>query len=87
MTTKDSAVELTRLNIHAIFGEKNSAKRLTIISSLWAPDNELLFVDAHGVYKTHSAISSMVGKIQTLGGPSDAFTELSEHLPGRSTGL
>ena len=80
MTTQDRAIELTQLNIHAIFGEKDSTKRLNTISSLWAPENELLFVDATGVYKSHSSISEMVDKIQGLGGLEDEFTELSKQV-------
>ncbi|KAF2632531.1 hypothetical protein BU25DRAFT_487009 [Macroventuria anomochaeta] len=78
MTSQIRAAELTKLNIHAIFGEKDAAKRLQVISSTWAVSGEILFVDATGVYKAHDAISAMVEKIQSLGGPDDEFVDLSE---------
>jgi hypothetical protein len=80
MTTQDRAVELTKLNIYAIFGEKDPKSRLRTISSLWAPDNELLFVDPTSVSKSHLSISNIVGKIQSLGSPEDEFVISGEWL-------
>jgi hypothetical protein len=80
MTTQDRAIELTKLNLNAIFGEKNVQKRLSAISSLWVPSSEVLFVDATGVFKSHEAISGMVDMIQSLGGEEDEFVELGEEM-------
>lgn len=78
MTFQARAIELTKLNIHAIFDEKDAAKRLQSISSMWGASGEVLFVEATGVFKTHKAISNMVEKIQALGSPQDEFVELSK---------
>ncbi|KAJ4992663.1 NTF2-like domain protein [Stagonosporopsis vannaccii] len=78
MTSQIRAIELTKLNLHNIFGERNAAKRIRTISNIWGENGEIMFVDNMGVFKTHEAISSVVEKIQNLGGPEDIFIELSD---------
>lgn len=75
MTTKERAIELTKLNLHAIFGERDVRERMVVISSLWASTPH--FVDQMGVFKSHQAISDMVDTILGMGGPEDTFAELS----------
>lgn len=77
MTSQETAIALTKSNLHAIFSEKDITKRLQAISSLWV-SLDALFIDPLGVFKSHQAISDMVDKIQSMGGPEDVFTELSE---------
>jgi hypothetical protein len=79
MATKDRAIELTKQNLHAIFGERNIEKRLSSIASLWVSSSDVLFVDAMGVFKSHQAISDMVDKILSMGGPEYVFSETSKH--------
>jgi hypothetical protein len=79
MTTKAQAIHLIKQNLHAIFGERNIEKRLFKIANLWVSSNDVLFVDAMGVFKSHQAISGMVDKILAMGGPEDVFSELSKH--------
>ncbi|KAH6620332.1 hypothetical protein C7974DRAFT_231302 [Boeremia exigua] len=78
MTSRDRAVELTKLNIHTIFGERDVTKRLQAMSDTWAASGEISFVDTMGVFKTHESISEMVEKIQGFGGPEDVFVELGD---------
>lgn len=78
MTSKARAVELTKLNIFAVFGEIDVQQRLKNITETWVPSDEVFFVDAMGVFKSHEAISNLVGQIQGLGGPTDEFVELSK---------
>lgn len=78
MTSQARATSLTKLNIHAIFGEKDATQRLQTISKTWVTSGEALFVDSLGVFKTHEEISAMADKIQGFGGPEDEFVELSE---------
>jgi hypothetical protein len=77
MTTKDRAIALTQLNLHAIFSEKNATTRLKSIAELWVADGEAFFVDPHAIYKTHTAISDMVDGLRAQGEPEDKFIELS----------
>jgi|SRR5690242_1115073 len=77
MTSQNRAIELTKLNLHSIFGERAAEKRLHTIMKTWGASGELLFVDEMGVFKTHEAISGVVDKIQSLGDPDDSFVELS----------
>jgi hypothetical protein len=77
MTTKDKAIQLTKDNLHLVFGETSAPKRLEKIGELYVPSSEALFVDPMGVFKTHEAISDMVAKLQALG-PGQVFTEIGE---------
>ncbi|KAF2007196.1 hypothetical protein P154DRAFT_592409 [Amniculicola lignicola CBS 123094] len=77
MTTKETAIQLTRANLYSIFGETNPSTRLSKIAQLWVPDTEVLFIDPLGVFNTHQGISDMVAKLQDMG-PGQVFTELSE---------
>ena len=47
---------------------------------LWAAENDLLFVDTHGVYKMHTAIRGIVKKMRSLRGCNRKFTKLTEHI-------
>ncbi|KAH7402596.1 hypothetical protein BKA66DRAFT_449117 [Pyrenochaeta sp. MPI-SDFR-AT-0127] len=78
MTARSRAVELTKLNLSAIFGEKNVQTRLKTIANLWVPSSEVFFLDSMGVFKSHEAISGMVDHIQSLAGPQNDFVELGE---------
>jgi hypothetical protein len=80
MTSRDHAITLTLLNLTDIFGQEDSNKRLKAISNLWSPSSEVLFVDATGVFKSHQAISDMVDKITSMGGPDDQFISLGTHV-------
>jgi hypothetical protein len=86
MTSQARATELTRLNIHGIFDEREASKRFKTMSEIWVASGEALFVDPLGVFKTYEAISAVVEKIQGFGGPKDEFVELSECLQPRVTG-
>lgn len=77
MTTKDQAIQLTKENLHSVFGEKDTQKRLQKLSELWVPDSEALFIDPLGAFKSHKAISDMVSRLQESG-PGQVFTELSK---------
>jgi hypothetical protein len=79
MTPQERAVTLTLLNLSDIFGQKDVGKRLKNISDLWVPSNEVLFVDAMGVFKSHQAISDMVDEITSMGGPEDQFISLGTY--------
>lgn len=77
MTSQNRAIELTKLNLHSIFGERAAEKRLHTILKIWGASGEVSFVDETGVFKTHEAISGVVEKIQSFGDPDDGFVELS----------
>ncbi|KAH7126950.1 hypothetical protein B0J11DRAFT_290328 [Dendryphion nanum] len=77
MTSKAQAIQLTKDNLHRIFGETDEKKRLEAIASIWVPSSDLLFVDPLGVFKTHQGISDMVAKLQELG-PGQVFSERGE---------
>lgn len=77
MTSQDRAIEITKINLQDIFGERDATKRLRTISDTWGASGEVLFVDETGVFKTHEAISGVVETIQSLGDPDDGFIELS----------
>lgn len=79
MTTQARAIELTKLNIHAIFGERDAPQRLDNIAQIWVASGQALFVEPQGIFKTYEEISAMVEKIQGFGGPDDKFVELSEY--------
>ncbi|KAF1841785.1 uncharacterized protein K460DRAFT_294206 [Cucurbitaria berberidis CBS 394.84] len=76
MTTQAHAITLTKLNLSAIFGEKDVQTRLKTIADLWVSSPEVFFLDSLGVFKSHEAISGMVGTVQGFGGPDDEFVEL-----------
>jgi hypothetical protein len=78
MTSRPRAIQLTSLNLSAIFGERHVPTRLTAIADLWVPSGDALFVDPSGVFKTHDAIGGMVDRILGMGGPEDGFFELSK---------
>jgi hypothetical protein len=78
MTSRPRAIQLTSLNLSAIFGERHVPTRLTAIADLWVPSGDALFVDPSGVFKTHDAIGGMVDRILCMGGPEDGFFELSK---------
>ncbi|KAF2741548.1 hypothetical protein EJ04DRAFT_507321 [Polyplosphaeria fusca] len=78
MTTKETAIKLTRDNLMHIFGESDEAKRLKTIETLWFPSGECMFIDAMGVFKTHQAISGMVSQLEEMN-PGQVFTELSSY--------
>jgi hypothetical protein len=80
MTSQARAIELTRLNIHKIFGERDVLRRLEVMADLWVISGESLFVDPLDMCKTHEAISAVIDKFQSLGGPEDRFVELSACL-------
>ena len=77
MTSETRAIELTRLNIHNVFGERDPICRLTVMAELWVVSGDSLFVDPSDVCKTHKEISAVIDKFQSLGGPEDTFVELS----------
>lgn len=76
MTAKSRAIQLTRLNVSKIFGEKSAESRLKTMSELWVPSSETFFVDSTGVFKSHEAISEMIDHFQSLDGPQDELVEL-----------
>lgn len=78
MTAKSRAIQLTRLNVSKIFGEKSAESRLKTMSELWVPSSETFFVDSTGVFKSHEAISEMIDHFQSLDGPQDELVELGE---------
>jgi len=75
-TPQSRAIDLTLLNLTAIFGQKDQPTRIEAIHDLWVRSSDVLFVDALGVYKSHEAISGMVEKIQGMGGEGDEFVAL-----------
>ncbi|CAO2657594.1 Nn.00g037200.m01.CDS01 [Neocucurbitaria sp. VM-36] len=78
MTTRARAIELTKLNLTDIFGERSVPNRLRNISHLWVPSSEVFFLDASGTFKSHAAISEMVDRILGLGGSEDEFVTLGD---------
>lgn len=76
MTTKETAISLTKFNLFDIFGETDAAKRLSSIGKVWVPSGECHFVDPMGIYKTHQGISDMVAKLQEMSS-GQVFRELS----------
>jgi hypothetical protein len=75
-TPQSRAKDLTLLNLTSIFGEKDVATRMRAIADLWVPSSDVFFVDALSVFKSHEAISGMVGKIQSMSGEGDEFVAL-----------
>ncbi|KAH7078351.1 hypothetical protein FB567DRAFT_595956 [Paraphoma chrysanthemicola] len=78
MTSKSQAEHLTLVNLHSIFGNRDSAARLSTIQSTWVPSGDALFIEPNGVFKTHEGISDMAGQILASGGDGDKFWELGE---------
>lgn len=76
-TTKESAIALTKSNLFHVFGEPNATKRLSVISEIWAPSGECLFIEPGGVFKTHQSINDMITKLQE-GISGQVFCELSK---------
>ena len=75
MATKEQVIQLTKDNINLVFGESDVTKRLETISSIYAPDSDVLFVDPMGAHRSHQSISDMVSKLQEMG-PGDVFSEI-----------
>lgn len=80
MMTQSCAIEITKLNIHDIFGERDAIKRLDVLADNWVASGESLFVDPLHVCKTHEAISAVIHKFQGFSGPENTFVELSACL-------
>lgn len=76
MTAKHTAISLTLRNLSGIFGESNAQKRMQAIADLWVPSDEMFFVDAMWVLRSHGGINEMVEKIQSWGAEGDEFVEL-----------
>lgn len=66
ISTKESVIALTRLNIFDIFGETDATKRLAMIRENWVPSGECHFVDPNGVYRTRESINDMVTELQKM---------------------
>jgi hypothetical protein len=67
-TTMDHTVEnLLMRNLLDVFGERDAAKRQSVIAALWAADG--VFADPHGRYVGYAAIN-------------DAVSELYKKFPG-----
>jgi hypothetical protein len=75
MATKEQAIQLTKDNLHLVFGERDVTKRLETISVKYVLSSEVLFIDPMGVYRSHQAVSDMVSKLQEMG-PEDVFSEI-----------
>ena len=52
---------LLQRNLHCLFNERASSKRLVFLEELWAPDG--IFVDSEGMYAGHTNISKAVGNL------------------------
>jgi hypothetical protein len=85
LTLRERAITLTFLNLSDIFGENDVNKHLKAISDLWVPRPGVLFVDAMGAFKSHQAISDMVDKITSMGGPEDQFIPLGMYTSLRKS--
>jgi hypothetical protein len=77
MTTKDKAIQLTKENLHQVFGETSAPKRLEKIAEFYVPSSEVLLVEPTGVFKTHEGISDIVAKIQA-DTPGQVVSEIGE---------
>jgi hypothetical protein len=78
--SKAQAIQLTKDNLHIVFGETDVNKRLETISNLYVQSSEVLFIDPMGAFRSHQAISDMVSKLQEMG-PGDVFSEIGVYAP------
>ncbi|WP_035347297.1 nuclear transport factor 2 family protein [Edaphobacter aggregans] len=53
-----STEELMKLNLHGVFGERDRAKRLAVISEIWATDG--VFIDPEGRHSGYAALDEAV---------------------------
>ena len=67
MTSKSRAIAITTENLTLVFGETDASKRKQKLTDLWYGDNEVLFIDPLGVFKTHEAILGLIEKLLAMG--------------------
>ncbi|KAH8810929.1 hypothetical protein F5884DRAFT_897452 [Xylogone sp. PMI_703] len=77
MTSSTTVTKLVQENLREVFGESDPKKRLSALSRLWVPSSESLFVDPLGVFRSHEAISDLVGSLHVQY-PGMAFSERGE---------
>ena len=76
MTTQEQAIQITKDDLHLIFGESDVTKRKKSLSKLWVSSSDSACISPFGVEDSHQAISDLVDKLfaQT---PGLVFKELS----------
>jgi len=63
MTTSTVVTKILQDNLYLIFGESDPEKRLVALSQLWVPSSNSLFIDPLGIFRSHQAISDLVGSL------------------------
>jgi hypothetical protein len=80
MTTssEQTITQLLRDNLLLVFGERDTAKRLSALSRLWFPSQQCRFIDPEGVFHDHKHISDFAERLLVTN-PGKVFSELGKH--------
>jgi hypothetical protein len=63
MSSTQEISKILHDNLFTVFGEVDHEKRLAALGQLWVADPGCLFIDPMGAFRTHSDISTFVGKL------------------------
>ena len=67
--------DLMKQNLFGVFGERDAAKRRSLIAKIW--DRNGIFIDPHGRYVGHTAINDAAEQLRRRF-PDFAFSELAD---------
>ena len=67
--------DLMKQNLFGVFGERDAAKRRSLIAKIW--DRKGVFIDPHGHYVGHTAINDAAEQVQRRF-PDSAFSALAD---------
>ena len=67
--------DLMKQNLLGVFGERDAAKRRSMIARIW--DRKGIFIDPHGRYVGHAAINDAAEQVQRRF-PDSAFSALAD---------
>lgn len=67
--------DLMKQNLFGVFGERDAAKRRSLIAKIW--ERKGVFIDPHGRYVGHTAINDAAEQVQRRF-PDSAFSALAD---------
>jgi hypothetical protein len=79
MTSPTTISKIVQENLHAVFGEEDPQKRLSVLARLWVPSTESLFIDPLGLFHGHDAISGIISSLHAQY-PGMIFSELGKMM-------